>query len=53
MSESTLATALVAPFDSRVVAEGDILRFSDGRGAVQVLAEPSRGWQRVRPGSCG
>lgn len=33
------ATAfLVRPFDSRVMADGDILRFSDGRGAVQVLA---------------
>lgn len=33
-----LSAALIAPFDSRVVAEGDILRFNDGRGAVQVLA---------------
>ncbi|MBN8529343.1 MAG: exosortase H [Caulobacterales bacterium] len=33
-----LSAALIAPFDSRVVAEGDILRFTDGRGAVQVLA---------------
>lgn len=29
---------VLAPFDARVVAEGDVLRFSDGRGAVQVLA---------------
>ncbi|HBY42140.1 MULTISPECIES: exosortase H [unclassified Brevundimonas] len=29
---------LLAPFDSRVQAIGDILRFSDGVGAVQVLA---------------
>lgn len=29
---------LVRPFDARVVADGDILRFSDGLGAVQVLA---------------
>ena len=29
---------LVRPFDSRVIADGDILRFSDGLGAVQVLA---------------
>ena len=33
-----LCAALIGPFDSRVLAEGDILRFSDGRGAVQVLA---------------
>jgi exosortase H (IPTLxxWG-CTERM-specific) len=29
---------LIRPFDSRVIADGDILRFSDGLGAVQVLA---------------
>ena len=29
---------LTRPFDSRVIADGDILRFSDGLGAVQVLA---------------
>lgn len=29
---------LVRPFDARVLADGDILRFSDGLGAVQVLA---------------
>ncbi len=29
---------LVRPFDGRVLAQGDILRFSDGRGGVQVLA---------------
>lgn len=29
---------VLAPFDGRVVAEGDVLRFTDGRGAVQVLA---------------
>ncbi|MBB5746181.1 exosortase H [Brevundimonas variabilis] len=29
---------MVRPFDARVVADGDILRFSDGLGAVQVLA---------------
>lgn len=29
---------LVRPFDARVIADGDILRFSDGLGAVQVLA---------------
>lgn len=28
----------IGPFDSRVLAEGDVLRFSDGRGAVRVLA---------------
>jgi exosortase H (IPTLxxWG-CTERM-specific) len=33
-----VSAALIAPFDSRVVADADILRFSDGRGAVQVLA---------------
>lgn len=33
-----LSAALISPFDNRVLAEGDILRFSDGRGAVQVLA---------------
>lgn len=33
-----LSQVLVGVFDSRVVADGDILRFSDGRGAVQVLA---------------
>lgn len=29
---------LLAPFDGRVEAVGDILRFTDGRGAVRVLA---------------
>lgn len=29
---------LVRPFDGQVVPDGDILRFSDGLGAVQVLA---------------
>ena len=33
-----LTALLISPFDGRVVAEGDVLRFSDGRGAVQVLA---------------
>ena len=33
-----LTALLVRPFDSRVVAGGDVLRFADGRGAVQVLA---------------
>lgn len=33
-----LCAALLGPFDGRVLAEGDILRFRDGRGAVQVLA---------------
>lgn len=33
-----VSAALIGPFDSRVQAVGDILRFSDGRGAVQVLA---------------
>lgn len=33
-----VTAAILTPFDPRVVAEGDILRFSDGRGAVQVLA---------------
>jgi exosortase H (IPTLxxWG-CTERM-specific) len=33
-----VSAALIRPFDSRVQAVGDILRFSDGRGAVQVLA---------------
>lgn len=34
----TITSVVVTPFDPRVVADGDILRFSDGRGAVQVLA---------------
>lgn len=29
---------ILRPFDARVVPDRDILRFSDGRGAVQVLA---------------
>lgn len=29
---------LIRPFDGRVMADGDVLRFDDGRGAVQVLA---------------
>lgn len=29
---------ILRPFDGRVVADGDILRFNDGMGAVQVLA---------------
>ena len=33
-----LSAAIIAPFDPRVVAEGDILRFNDGVGAVRVLA---------------
>lgn len=33
-----VSQALLSPFDSRVVAEGDILRFTDGIGAVRVLA---------------
>lgn len=33
-----LTALLIKPFDSRVVADGDVLRFADGRGAVQVLA---------------
>ena len=33
-----ICALVLAPFDSRVLAEGDILRFSDGHGAVQVLA---------------
>ncbi|WP_409018640.1 exosortase H [Brevundimonas vesicularis] len=33
-----LSAGIVRPFDGRVLAEGDILRFSDGIGAVQVLA---------------
>jgi len=33
-----ISAHLIAPFDSRVIADGDILRFSDGRGAVQVLS---------------
>jgi len=33
-----VSAALIRPFDSRVQAVGDILSFSDGRGAVQVLA---------------
>lgn len=33
-----ICALVLAPFDSRVIAHGDILRFSDGQGAVQVLA---------------
>lgn len=33
-----ISAHLIAPFDSRVIADGDILRFSDGQGAVQVLS---------------
>jgi exosortase H (IPTLxxWG-CTERM-specific) len=33
-----ISALILSPIDGRVVAEGDILRFSDGRGAVQVLA---------------
>ena len=33
-----LTALMLTPFDSRIVAEGDVLRFADGRGAVQVLA---------------
>lgn len=33
-----LSAMLTQPFDKRVVAQGDILRFSDGIGAVRVLA---------------
>lgn len=33
-----LCSLILAPIDRRVVANGDILRFSDGIGAVQVLA---------------
>lgn len=33
-----LSTLLTQPFDKRVVADGDILRFADGLGAVRVLA---------------
>ncbi|WP_427791040.1 exosortase H [Brevundimonas diminuta] len=33
-----ISAAVIAPFDSRILADGDILRFSDGTGAVQVLA---------------
>ncbi len=33
-----VSAALIRPFDGRVLADGDILRFSDGLGAVQVLA---------------
>lgn len=33
-----ICAAVLQPFDGRVQAQGDILRFSDGRGAVQVLA---------------
>jgi hypothetical protein len=29
---------MIRPFDGRVIADGDILRFSDGLGAVRVLA---------------
>lgn len=34
----SVTAALLAPFDGRVQAIGDVLQFSDGRGAVQVLA---------------
>lgn len=33
-----MTAIIIRPFDARVVADGDILRFSDRRGAVQVLA---------------
>jgi len=33
-----LCQLIVHPFDSRIVADGDILRFTDGVGAVRVLA---------------
>ncbi|MBD7940732.1 exosortase H [Brevundimonas guildfordensis] len=33
-----ICAAVLQPFDGRVQAQGDILRFSDGLGAVQVLA---------------
>ena len=33
-----ICALVLAPFDSRVLAQGDILRFSDGHGEVQVLA---------------
>lgn len=33
-----VCATIIRPFDGRVQAAGDILRFSDGRGAVQVLA---------------
>lgn len=33
-----ICAAVLQPFDGRVQAQGDILRFSDGHGAVQVLA---------------
>lgn len=33
-----ICAAVLQPFDARVQAQGDILRFSDGHGAVQVLA---------------
>ena len=33
-----ICVLLLSPFDGRVEAIGDILRFSDGRGAVRVLA---------------
>lgn len=33
-----ICALVLAPFDGRVQAQGDILRFSDGHGAVQVLA---------------
>lgn len=33
-----ISAAILRPFDARVIASGDILRFSDGIGAVQVLS---------------
>lgn len=33
-----ISAAILHPFDARVIASGDILRFSDGIGAVQVLS---------------
>src|SRR5690606_36108778 len=33
-----ICAAVLQPFDGRVQAQGNILRFSDGHGAVQVLA---------------
>lgn len=33
-----VSAAILAPFDGRVIAQGDVLRFSDGIGAVRVLS---------------
>jgi len=33
-----VTAAMIGPFDARVIAYGDILRFDDGLGAVQVLS---------------